>query len=369
MNVKRRLKILFVPSGDKIAPATRYRIYQLLPFLEKEGIDYTVYSILSEAMTVRMVKSSTYNGFQKALYYIQAAIEKFIRTWRTILLAKRYDLIFLQRTTFPLGLERLLKMRNKNIIFDIDDSIYLPDKKEGGLTGWIKRDMKKREVVSVLRISECAIVSNNYIKNFVQQYCDKTYRITGPIDILKNYVKDEKPGPKEIIIGWIGTPSTTPYLKMLDGVLQQLSKKYKIKVRLIGASLYSVDGVDIEAVTWSEETEVPELHKFDIGIMAMPDNEWTRGKVGIKMLQYMANAIPAVVSYTPTTIEIIEDGINGFLAGSEEEWIKKISLLIENPELMERMGKAGRRTVEEKFAVEVSVPRYLGIFKDCIRLR
>ncbi|MBU4311352.1 MAG: glycosyltransferase, partial [Candidatus Omnitrophica bacterium] len=100
---------------------------------------------------------------------------------------------------------------------------------------------------------------------------------------------------------------------------------------------------------------------------SMPDNEWTRGKVGCKMLQYMANAIPAVVSFTPTTAEIIEDGVNGFLANSEEEWIKKLSLLIENPSLMEKIGKAGRETVEQKFAVKANISRYLEIFQDCLK--
>lgn len=364
MNIKRRLKILFIPSGSKINPSTRYRIYQIIPFLEKEGIDYMIYSILSEGMTVRTIKSSTFEGLGKIIYYIQVGIEKFIRSWKAIFLANRFDLVFLQRTTFPLGLEKLLKARNKNIIFDIDDSIYMPDSEESGLIGWIKRYMKKKEVISVLQVSRCTIVENNHIKNFVQQYCKKVYLITGPIDTVRNYVKQNKSNSEEITIGWIGSPSTIQYLTMLDEILKQLSKKYKIKLRLIGAGFYSIEGVKVELVSWSEETEVSELHKFDIGVMSMPDNEWTRGKVGCKTLQYMANAIPTVVSYTPTTAEVIEDGINGFLADSEEEWIKKLSLLIENPDLMERIGRAGRKTVEERFALEVNAPRYLKILKQ-----
>jgi glycosyltransferase involved in cell wall biosynthesis len=101
--------------------------------------------------------------------------------------------------------------------------------------------------------------------------------------------------------------------------------------------------------------------------MSMPDNEWTRGKVGCKMLQYMANAIPSVVSYTPTTAEVIENGINGFLASSEEEWIEKLSSLIENPQLRDRIGRAGRQTAEERFAINVNMSRYIEIFKSCIR--
>lgn len=369
MKPKKKTRILFIPAGNKIAPATRYRVYEILPFLEKEGFDYKVYSIFSDQMTWRMIHSSTFGTLQKIIYYIQIITEKFIRAWGAIFLAGRFDLVFLQRTTFPLGLEKLLRARNKNIIFDIDDSIYLPDKEEKGLIGRIKRYTKKKEVVSILRVTRCVIAENDYIKNFVERYCRDVYLITGPIDTVKNFPKKDKSNLEEITIGWIGTPSTTPYLKMLDGVFKELGRKYKIKVRLIGATPYSIDGVKVERVNWSEETEVSELHKFDIGVMSMPDNEWTRGKVGCKMLQYMANAIPAVISYTPTTARIIEDGINGFLAGSEEEWIRKLSLLIENPDLMEKMGREGRKTVEEKFAVSVSIPRYLEIFMDCIKPR
>jgi glycosyltransferase involved in cell wall biosynthesis len=151
---------------------------------------------------------------------------------------------------------------------------------------------------------------------------------------------------------------------MLDEVFQKLSQKYKIKVRLIGAGNYSIDGVFVENIAWNEETEVSELHKFDIGVMPMPDNEWTRGKVGCKMLQYMANAIPAVVSWTPTNADIIEDGVNGFLAVSEDEWIEKLSRLIEDFQLRQKMGASGRKTVEEKFSVIANAPKCLRIIKN-----
>ena len=365
--MEKKLKILFVPCGSMVSPASRYRVYRILPFLEKNGVDCTVYSIFSDNMTDLMIRSATFKGLRKILYYARVIMERLIRACRIILLAGKFDLVFLQRTTFPLGMEKLLKAKNRNIIFDIDDPIYLPDREEKGLIGRIKRWTKKREVISILHISKCVIAENNYIKSFVRRYCKDVHIIVGPIDITRNYPKENRPVSEGIVIGWIGTPSTTPYFKMLDGVLRKLGDKHKISIRLIGASPYSIDGLKVELVNWSEATEVMELHKFDIGVMPMPDDEWTRGKVGCKMLQYMANAIPSVVSHTPTTSEIIEDGVNGFLAGTEEEWIKKLSLLIEDPGLMKKIGNIGRRTVEERFAIEVSVPRYVKIFRDCIK--
>lgn len=368
MDIKKRVRILFISAGSRVAPATRYRIYQILPFLEKEGIDYKVYSIFSERMTFRMIKSPTFNKLQRIVYYVQLVMERFIRAWKIIFLAGRFDIVFLQRATFPIGLEKLLRLRNKNIIFDIDDAIYLPDNDETGFIGWLKRQMKKREVISVLKISKCVITENSYIKDFVKNYCKKVYIIVGPIDIIRNFIKEDNAVSEEILIGWIGSPSTAMYLNMLDGPIKELTKKHKIRFRLIGSGSYSIDGVKVELMDWDEGTEVSELHKFDIGIMPMPDNEWTRGKVGCKTVQYMANAIPSVVSYTPTTLEVINDGVNGFLADSEEEWIEKLSLLIENPELRKRIGIAGRKTAEQRFSIQTNGPRYIGIFKDCLNI-
>lgn len=358
------VNVLFIPFGSGQAAATRYRVSQYLPYLSKTGIRHKVFSSISEWTTKQMIQSPNFKGIRKSIYYLHVVLERIFRFYPILFLATRYKIVFLQRTTFPFGLERLLKRVNKNIIFDIDDSIYMPDAEESGLIGVVKKYIKRKEVISILKVSQCAIVENNHIKKFVKKYCDQIYIITGPIDTARNYARRDNSNPDELTIGWIGSPSTTLYLKMLDGVLQQLSKRYKIKLRLIGATFYAIEGVKVEVVNWKEKTEILELHKFDIGIMPMPDNEWTRGKVGCKMLQYMANAIPAVVSHTPTNAEIIKDGINGFLVNSEEEWIEKISLLINNPGLRCKIGIAGRKTVEERFSLDVSSPKFLEILRD-----
>lgn len=358
------LKVLFVSNGGKMAPATRYRIYQYLPYLDSLGIDYSVCSIISDKTTLRMIGSSALSGFQRNLYYARVFVERIARFFRIFLLAGRFDIVFLQRTTFPLRLERLLKMKNKNIIFDIDDSIYMPDREEKGLIGWIKRYIKKEEVAAALKISRCVISENNHIKSFVLNYCDNVHIITGPIDTVKNFPKVHKPDGGRLTIGWIGSPSTAIYLSILDDVFRELSGKYDIKVNLIGAGRYLIQGVSVENIAWAEATEVSELHKFDIGVMPMPDNEWTRGKVGCKMLQYMANAIPAVVSYTPTNAEIIEDEVNGFLAYNREDWIKKISMLIENWQTRRDIGNNGRKCIEEKYSVNANIKNFVKILEE-----
>ena len=160
-----------------------------------------------------------------------------------------------------------------------------------------------------------------------------------------------------MIVGWIGSPSTAVYLDILREVFKELAKRPEVKIKLIGAGKYKLDGAEIINVPWSYQTEVAELQSFDIGLMPMPDNEWTRGKLGCKMLQYMAVGVPAVVSYTPTNAEVITDGINGFLINSEKEWVEKILRLIKDPILRRNIGSSGRKTVEERFSVMVNAPK------------
>ncbi|MCD6311273.1 MAG: glycosyltransferase, partial [Elusimicrobia bacterium] len=106
------------------------------------------------------------------------------------------------------------------------------------------------------------------------------------------------------------------------------------------------------------------LQSLDIGLMPLPDNNWTKGKCGLKALQYMAVGVPVVVSPVGVNREIIRDGENGFLADSEGEWLEKLSLLIENKELREKLGEMGRKTVEEKYSIKVNLPKLLAIFRE-----
>lgn len=364
-NTRQNMSILFIPFGTERVAATRYRVYQYLPYLKSQNIKYKVFSIISDATTKKMINSPNFIGLRKIMYYSQVVFEKIVRFVPVLVLSKRYKILFFQRTTFPFGLEKLLKVLNKNIVFDIDDAIFLPDNKESGLIGRIKEYTKAVEVADMLKVSKISIVENEYIRVYVKKYCPKVFLISGPIDTQRNFVKERK-SDKEVTIGWIGSPSTAIYLNMLDNVFRKISDIFNVKIMLIGAGHYKLGRVEINNIEWSLKNEVSQLQEFDIGVMPMPDNEWTRGKLGCKMLQYMAVGVPAVVSYTPTNAEVIIDGVNGFLVNSEEEWMQKLSLLIGNPALRKNIGINGRKTVEERFSLEINAPKFLEILLESI---
>jgi len=356
------LKILFVPYGSVKAPATRYRVSQIIPLLEKENIGCAVFSSISGFSTKLMLRSPEFSMPGRVFYYIYVFVERIVRFFPILMLVSFYDVIFLQRTTFSFGLEKLLALRNKNIVFDIDDAIYLTDSESGGILTRIKKFFKENEVIGMLKVASTVIVENDYIKNFVSGYCGNVLKIPGPID-TDRFAPAVKEPREKVIVGWIGSPATTVYLHMLDGVFKALSDKYDfVEFRFIGAGRYDNPGIRYEIMPWAYDTEVALLRSFDIGVMPMPDDAWTRGKLGCKMLQYMALGIPALVSYTPTNAEMIEDGVNGYFASSDREWISRLSLLIEDRALRGRIGGAGRDTVVAKCSLRTNIGRYVKVF-------
>lgn len=356
------MKILFVVSGTKRVAATRYRVYQYLPYLEKRGIKYEVFSITSDFVTKLAIRSPEFNGMTRLLYYTVLFMERFLRFWLLFFKAHNFDILFLQRATFPFGLGKLLGLCNKRIIFDLDDAIFLSDIPGNGLVTRCKSFIKEMELRDILGITRSAIVENNYIRDYVARYCEKVYKIPGPIDTERYFVKEKKAGD-EVVLGWIGSPATTPYIHLLDRVFSEILVRFKnVKIVLIGVGNYNFPSDRVFKKKWDCDKEVEELQNFDVGLMPMPDDKWSKGKLGCKMLQYMASAVPSVVSYTDTNSEIIEDGKNGFLVRTESGWLDRLALLINDESLRHRIGAAGRRTIEEVCSVLKNTPRLIQIF-------
>jgi glycosyltransferase involved in cell wall biosynthesis len=157
--------------------------------------------------------------------------------------------------------------------------------------------------------------------------------------------------------------TTIQHFDLMIPVLRRLREEYGVAVRfkVIGDGRYRDQELGIQGQDWSAETEVSDLSDIDIGVMPLPDDEWARGKCGLKGLQYMALGIPTIMSPVGVNTEIIDDGVNGFLAGDEDEWLTKLTSLIESAELREKLGREGRETVEQRYSVRSQRERYLSL--------
>jgi glycosyltransferase involved in cell wall biosynthesis len=186
------------------------------------------------------------------------------------------------------------------------------------------------------------------------------------VDLRRYHVRNyqDRDWADPVVIGWIGTPNSYKYIRDLEEVFRALSERYEITLRIVSSMDYTSQSVRVDNRRWSLETEVSDLCTFDIGIMPLPDDEWTRGKSGCKAVQYLAVGVPAVCSPVGITTEIVQDGVNGFLASTPEEWLEKLSVLVGNADMRQRQGLAGRQQVEEKYCIQAVAPQLIRILKS-----
>jgi glycosyltransferase involved in cell wall biosynthesis len=158
---------------------------------------------------------------------------------------------------------------------------------------------------------------------------------------------------------------TAPFLDAVQVPLDTLIRQNTVEIILIGSGgTDSLPQIPKTILPWSEETEAADVHRFDVGIMPLPDGPFEKGKCGYKLIQYMAAGIPVVASPVGINSQIVEHGINGFLASSESEWAQALEYLRDNPEERKRMGIAGRKKVETEYDLAVTAPQLLHLLES-----
>jgi len=354
------MKILFLVAYSELAASSRTRVYDFFPFFEKEKIDFKYVCFIPKWLHKF---SSSSKKAHKAIYYFSVVALKPVKIFQALVLSCFYDIVFVQKITFSLNIEKILKLFNKKIIFDFDDAIFTGEGKKDNFFKKITSYLRESSFNNMVGVAKCCIVENEYNRKIALKYCPWVEIVTGPIDTEKYFVRQEKKeGP--VVVGWTGSSSTTRYLYEITGALASVYKKYNVILKFVGAkSDFKIQDVNCQIEKWDLNKEVSQIQSFDIGIMPLPDNEWTRGKGGYKLLQYMAAGVPAVASPVEINKKIINNGVDGFLADSKDEWVKTLSSLIENEELRKKMGQAGRKKMEESYSLKRAAEKLLGIFK------
>ena len=356
------MKILFVAQYGPLAASSRTRVFDYLPLLRRAGVTCDVRIVMPDDL----IKRNTRGIFSRLLYYALSYSRALWTGWACVFTAPQYDAILIQKVLFSFPIPHLLRRYRHKIFFDFDDAIFTL---ENPNAGWINRLRTRRRAMGVpamLQIAHCAIVENAYTAEFAARYCPYVSQITGPIDTAR-YVPRKKTTGENIVLGWIGSQWTTRYLDLIRDPLAVLSQQYpNLELRLIGAGDFDVPDLQIARMDWALETEVGHLQTFDIGLMPLPDDPFTRGKGGYKLLQYMACGLPVVASPVEINREIVTHGETGFLAETDAEWIEFLGILIENKTLRNRMGAAGRTRVIAHYTLEKSSEQLLALMQRSI---
>lgn len=362
METSKRIKLLIIAAHrhDR-SPSQRFRFEQYYAFFEQNGIDAKLSYIITE-------KDEKYfysqGWFIRKLWILFKAYIKRLKDVRN---SKNYDVVFVQReaimtrTTF---FERMLAKR-KPLIFDFDDAIWKMDVSDANQNlKWMKNPAKTKRL---LKISKAVIAGNSYLYDYALEFNSNTFLIPTTVDtkLFRPMPKSDSP----IIIGWSGSKTTIKHFELACEVLKKIKEKFGIKIifKVIGDAAYENKELGIKGIAWDPNSEVEDLNAIHIGIMPLPNDDWSKGKCGLKGLTYMALEIPTIMFSIGVNTEIIENGVNGFLYSTEEELYSHLEKLILDTELRQKIGKAGRKTVEDKYSVNANQQLYLNAINSLIK--
>jgi glycosyltransferase involved in cell wall biosynthesis len=345
------MKILFLP-GSYNSPAARFRVWQFVEPLREMGHEVTVRVLKPE----RPWSSSAKSRAVRVIHNKVAMVQRIFSALTMLRDAGKFDVVFMNRDIVPEEkiwfLERYLFKRNPRLIFDFDDAIHL----SGNRAEKLRKTLPQFAWITP---------GNETLAEFARPINSKVTILPTVVDTVRYQpVSQRVPGP--LRIGWSGSRSTVKFcLPLIKDVLPRIAAVHDIEFVVIAdvPPEFDLPDVKVRFIPWSPETEVESLLQIDIGLMPLNDEPFERGKCGAKAILYMAAGIPSLVSPVGVNQEIIAHGIHGFHCVTDEEWLKYAILLLQDPELRERMGVAARQRAEDHYSVSSLLPKMLDVFQ------
>lgn len=357
-------KIVFIAAHrPNRSPSQRYRFEQYFDFLKANGYEYELSYVINEDDDEAFYKKGT---FYSKVFIAFKNIRIRLKDLQNV---KNVDIIFVQREAFLMGsayFEKRFAKTKAKLIFDFDDSIWLLDTSSANLKWKFLKSAKKTG--EIIAVADLIFAGNKYLADYAKQFNKNVCIIPTTVDTDRFKRNAVYKNNEKICIGWSGSITTIKHFEQAIPALKAIKNKYGDKVcfKVMGDPTYKNKELGIVGLPWTSESEVSVLESFDIGIMPLPDDEWVKGKCGLKGLTYMALEVPTIMSAVGVNTEIIKNGENGFVVSTEEEWVKKLSDLIESFELRKRIGENGRKTVIESYSFHSQKNNYLKHFNKLL---
>lgn len=354
-------RVLLLTKYSYSAASSRYRAYQYVEFLEQAGFDPVISPLFPDTyLQNKFTSSSRLRWAMNQVTPVAKCLAQ--RAWFLLRQASKYDAVYLQYEALPYLpplFDDTLFQTNRRVVVDYDDAIHLTyDSKP------LLRPVFHNKIPTIVRRSRWVIAANKNLAAWARTFNNNVTIIPTSVD-LRRYPPLPPPPRRggKPVIGWIGTPNTAAYLRMLEQPLLMLRKQHEFIFKVIGAPGFTMDGIETVSVPWSEATEVDQLRTFDVGVMPVPDDRWGRGKSGLKLIQYLAAGVPAIGSGVGANRDILDGGHYGLLAHSGPEWTNHLALLLDNPAERERLASSGRRWVEAEFSLQRNAPRFVDVLR------
>ena len=279
-----------------------------------------------------------------------------------------YDAVILQRKLLPRWATALLRRRARRLIFDFDDAVWLRDSYSAKGFDDPKRAARFRATVAAC---DLVIAGNDYLATEARTVVpsDRVRVIPTCVDVTK-YALTRPPSEQPLRLVWVGSSSTLKGLERFAPTLSAIGRAIPgTRLKLVCDRFAEFPGLTVEPCAWDEATEADEIATADIGIGWVPDDPWSRGKCGLKVLQYQAAGLPVVANPVGVQADFVCDGITGFRATTTDEWVNAVRTLAADAGLRQQLGAAGRRQVEERYSVAAGGALWVNVLRANVATR
>jgi glycosyltransferase involved in cell wall biosynthesis len=342
-----------------MSPSQRYRFEQWAPHLAANHairLDFSAYE--SSALAALLYQPGHVPA--KAIL----TLRDYVRRASVLRQARDYDAIVIHREAALIGpaiYERLLAWSGKPVIFDFDDAIW--SNQQERMNGVFSRLHCPGKTSTICRLAKAVTVGNEFLARYARQRNRFVSVIPSSIELADYPLLPEAADEGKFVVCWTGSSSTLVHFEHARPALERLAASLPLIVKVICSHppKRPIAGAEMRFVPWSSEREAEDVADCHVGIMPLPDNEASRGKGGMKALQYMATGRPVVVSPVGVNAEIVRHGENGFLASSVDEWVEALITLARDHGLRAKLGANARRTVERDFSADLSSRKFADV--------
>jgi len=352
------LQVLVLTRYGRTGASSRLRFLQYLPGLAARGIEAHVAPFLDDVYLKEL-----YGGQRPSL---QRVITFYSQRLKQLARANKYDVVWIEKEALPWipAFIELSALRSVPVVMDFDDAWHLRYTESPNP---LVRFTLTEKLGRLAKRADHVIVANKFLQNWAEGAGASAVRCVPTVVDLTRYEATPPPPPHPFTIGWIGTPETVNYLKTIQGALRQVLERGDTRLLLIGPSSTHPSLPNVEALPWSEGDETALLQRIHVGIMPLQHGVWEYGKSAYKLVQYMAEARPVVASPVGANTDVVKEGVNGFFARTDSDWVECLERLRADPALASTMGAAARATVEASFSLEATLPMIVEVLESAAR--
>jgi glycosyltransferase involved in cell wall biosynthesis len=342
--------------------ATRFRVAQFLPHLAAHGVGVTLLPFLTDNAYRDLYDRS--RAAKTAIRLLASLVRRIVQLPRIL----HADLVMIQREAMLFGppwIEWLVaRVARIPVVLDLDDATWIPltSPVYGRFATWLKSSSKTDRLI---RWSRIVICGNENVAGHVRG-CGAPVVVMPTIVDTSRFVPRTADAHDIPVVGWIGTHSTWKFVEPLLPVLEQIALVTRFRLRIVGSGCRSVTvpGVDVELLPWSLEREILDFQSLDVGLYPMPDDRWTAGKSGLKLIQYFAAGVASVASPVGIVQEIGVAGTTHLNAVSPEEWRVAVARLLCDAAERRSMAAAARRYAVDHFSVAAFGTRLADVLRE-----